>query len=101
MKKALVAIVLLTAVIAAIFLGRQNTQATALTALADGASYTPDGKLQLPVGYRKWVFIGAPLTPNGLNEGWRGFRSITMFMSKKKTCKLTSTMECFLKERSL
>ena len=35
--------------------------------------YTADGKLMLPTGYRKWVFIGAPLTPNGLNGGKAGF----------------------------
>ena len=27
---------------------------------ADGPAYTADGKLKLPVGYRKWVFIGTP-----------------------------------------
>lgn len=43
------------------------------SAAADGPSYTADGRLVLPVGYRKWVFIGAPLTPNGLNNGKAGF----------------------------
>lgn len=38
------------------------------------AVFTSDGKLQLPpadgpTGYRRWVFVGAPLTPNGLNNG--------------------------------
>lgn len=40
---------------------------------ADGAQYTTDGKLVQPTGYRKWTFIGAPLTPNGLNNGKAGF----------------------------
>ncbi len=31
--------------------------------------YTPDGKLKQPVGYRQWVYIGTPLTPNELNGG--------------------------------
>ncbi|MEC9341934.1 MAG: cytochrome P460, partial [Pseudomonadota bacterium] len=31
------------------------------------AVYTVDGELRLPQGYREWVFIGAPLTPNALN----------------------------------
>ena len=35
--------------------------------------YTPDGKLKLPVGFRKWVFLGAPLTPNALNGGEANF----------------------------
>jgi hypothetical protein len=35
--------------------------------------FTPDGKLKQPVGYRQWVFIGAPLTPNDLNDGHSNF----------------------------
>ena len=31
--------------------------------------FTPDGKLKQPVGYRKWVYVGTPLTPNDLNGG--------------------------------
>jgi hypothetical protein len=37
------------------------------------AMFEADGKLKLPTGYRKWVFVGAPLTPNGLNNGKAGF----------------------------
>src|SRR5262249_56319070 len=37
------------------------------------AVFTSDGKLQLPTGYRRWVFVGAPLTPNGLNNGNANF----------------------------
>ncbi len=37
------------------------------------AVFTLDGKLKLPKGYRRWVFVGAPLTPNGLNNGKAGF----------------------------
>lgn len=29
--------------------------------------YTNDGKLIRPTGYREWVFVGTPLTPNDLN----------------------------------
>ena len=35
--------------------------------------FTPDGKLKQPVGYREWVFIGTPLTPNDLNDGHANF----------------------------
>lgn len=35
--------------------------------------YTADGQLMLPKGFRRWIFIGAPLTPNGLNDGKAGF----------------------------
>lgn len=31
--------------------------------------FTADGKAKQPVGYRKWVFIGSPLTPNDMNDG--------------------------------
>ena len=47
--------------------------ASSSAAAADGPRFTADGKLMLPTGYRKWTFIGAPLTPNGLNGGKAGF----------------------------
>src|SRR3954467_8297609 len=31
--------------------------------------FNADGTVQLPTGFRKWVFVGAPLTPEGLNNG--------------------------------
>jgi Cytochrome P460 len=37
------------------------------------AVFTSDGKLQLPTGYRRWVFVGGPVTPNGLNNGKANF----------------------------
>jgi hypothetical protein len=37
------------------------------------AVFLPDGKLKLPTGFRNWVFIGAPVTPNGLNGGQANF----------------------------
>jgi cytochrome P460 len=38
-----------------------------------GAQFTPDGKMKLPTGYREWVFLGSPLTPNALNGGTASF----------------------------
>ena len=35
--------------------------------------FNPDGTLQLPTGFRKWVLVGAPLTPNALNNGKANF----------------------------
>ena len=32
-------------------------------------AFNADGTVQLPTGFRKWVFLGAPLTPEGLNDG--------------------------------
>jgi hypothetical protein len=31
--------------------------------------FNADGTVQVPTGFRKWVFVGAPLTPEGLNAG--------------------------------
>ena len=31
--------------------------------------FTADGKLKQPEGYREWIYIGTPLTPNELNNG--------------------------------
>jgi hypothetical protein len=30
-------------------------------------AFTSDGKLMQPAGYREWIYIGTPLTPNDLN----------------------------------
>lgn len=37
------------------------------------AVWDSSGQLQRPIGYRRWVFLGAPLTPNGLNNGKASF----------------------------
>ncbi|MDG3006490.1 cytochrome P460 family protein [Paludisphaera mucosa] len=31
--------------------------------------FAQDGKLRKPEGYRRWVYVGTPLTPNELNGG--------------------------------
>ena len=33
------------------------------------AEFTADGELIRPAGWREWVFVGSPLTPNSLNGG--------------------------------
>lgn len=33
------------------------------------ASFNSDGSINQPVDWRRWVFVGAPLTPNALNGG--------------------------------
>jgi len=32
-----------------------------------------DGKMQRPTGYREWVYVGAPITPNDMNNGKANF----------------------------
>jgi hypothetical protein len=50
-----------------------STKPVAAQGQRSTAVFDSDGKLQLPTGFRKWVFVGAPLTPNGLNSGKAGF----------------------------
>ncbi len=33
------------------------------------ATFNSDGSVNVPTDYRRWVFIGSPLTPNALNDG--------------------------------
>jgi hypothetical protein len=35
--------------------------------------YTASGELVLPKGYRDWIYVGSPLTPNALNHGHATF----------------------------
>jgi hypothetical protein len=42
-----------------------SAQTQSLTAAVE---FTSDGKLKQPVGYRKWVHVGTPLTPKELND---------------------------------
>src|SRR5215471_14623635 len=48
---------------------------TPVVAQAQGSAavFNSDGKMRFPTGYRRWVFVGAPLTPNGLNNGMANF----------------------------
>ena len=58
--------------IAAIF-ALVETRAVTVNTASSTAVFDSNGRLQLPTGYRRWVFVGAPLTPNGLNDGKAGF----------------------------
>lgn len=35
--------------------------------------YTASGELILPKNFNEWIYLGSPLTPNGLNNGKAGF----------------------------
>ena len=37
------------------------------------AKYTDKGELMMPRNYRQWVFVGAPVTPNDMNNGKAAF----------------------------
>ncbi len=55
---------------------------SSLTAMDDGrnalnpydARYTEEGDLIRPNGWRKWVFVGTPLTPDDMNDGNAAFK---------------------------
>jgi len=51
----------------------RTTTSIAAQSQTSTAVFLPDGKVKLPTGFRKWVFVGAPLTPNGLNGGMANF----------------------------
>ena len=40
------------------------------------AGFTSDGKLIRPAGWREWIFVGSPVTPNSLNGGAAPFPEI-------------------------
>jgi hypothetical protein len=48
-------------------------EARAQMTLSEGAVITGGNTTTIPEGFREWVFIGAPLTPHGLNNGAAGF----------------------------
>jgi Cytochrome P460 len=52
---------------------QSQTKPAAGQAKKGGPVWTPDGKMKLPTGYREWVFIGSPLTPNALDNGKAAF----------------------------
>jgi hypothetical protein len=43
--------------------------ATAAKAATPVVTFNSDGKLVRPIGYRKWTYVGTPVTPNDMNEG--------------------------------
>jgi hypothetical protein len=74
MKKKLVAIIInvglvvgVGLVVASAFL--VDTKPVAAQGQQSAVVFNADGTVQVPTGFRKWVFVGAPLTPEGLNNG--------------------------------
>lgn len=43
------------------------------TVLAGDAFTIKDGELVRPTGYREWVYVGTPVTPNDMNDGKAAF----------------------------
>src|SRR6266853_4234209 len=72
MQKHLVAMFVGVAVVAASLMALHTKPVIADTQHSS-AVFDSAGKLKLPTGYRRWVFVGAPLTPNALNNGKASF----------------------------
>lgn len=60
-------------VAAAFFLGPSIDTASAQMSKSGPAKINDQNETSIPDGFREWVFLGAPLTPNGLNGGEAGF----------------------------
>jgi cytochrome P460 len=72
MRNFLLVAILAVGIVAVSSLPR-HTNSVAADTQHSTAVFDSDGKLKLPTGYRRWVFVGAPLTPDGLNNGKAGF----------------------------
>ena len=65
-RNALVSLVVVTTTFAAWVVSlTAHAQDNAINA----ASFNSDGSVNQPVNWRKWIFVGSPLTPNALNGG--------------------------------
>lgn len=70
MKKYLLLISIVVGLVAAGLSLRKTSPVGAQTEqYQTSAVFDSSGKMKLPTGFRKWVFVGAPLTPEGLNDG--------------------------------
>ena len=74
MKKFLLAILAGVGLVA-VSLVLIKTRPIAAQTQQSAAVFDSEGKLQAPdpTVFRKWVFVGAPLTPNALNNGKANF----------------------------
>ena len=64
--------VVLSSVAALLLSGAIMTQATPVHA-NNHAKFGKAGELSRPANYREWIFIGAPVTPNDMNDGKPAF----------------------------
>jgi hypothetical protein len=61
-------------VVSAVINSNSNIQATAAPQKEDGpaqatVTFDKEGNLVRPTGYRKWAYVGTPVTPNDMNGG--------------------------------
>lgn len=58
---------------AGLFFASNVDMASAQMSKSGPAKINQNNETSIPEGFREWVFLGAPLTPNGLNGGEAGF----------------------------
>ncbi len=63
----------LAIVSAAVLLGGFSTVSVLWADEDSAAQFNADGELVRPEGYREWVYVGTPVTPNDLNDGKAAF----------------------------
>ena len=71
-KMALAGVVILSSAVAIACASDDSDQEMGAMA-RDVAVFDADGALKRPKGYRSWVYVGAPLTPNDMNDGAAAF----------------------------
>lgn len=64
----------LSLVLSAMFASTQANAQDELRAFKRGPNYTADGKVIRPEGWRKWIYVGTPVTPDDMNGGEANFR---------------------------
>jgi hypothetical protein len=62
-----------SAIFTTLFIAPLIFTTAAQTAQAAQAYSFKDGTLQRPTGYREWVYVGTPVTPNDMNNGKAAF----------------------------
>ena len=70
MKLKFVALLLVTAAISIVTPAQAQD---GMSKRAAAAQWNDKGELLQPVGYREWIFVGAPVTPNDMNDGKAAF----------------------------
>lgn len=85
MKKYFLLIAVLVGLVAAsLSLPKTSPVAAQTEQYQTSAVFDSEGKMKLPTGFRSWVFLGSPLTPNGLNNGKAGFPEFHNVYVEKK-----------------
>lgn len=72
-RRAIAGAAVVTMVIGGTLSVHLSKDALAESTPAWGPNWTAAGELILPEDFHTWVFLGAPLTPNALNDGQAGF----------------------------